>query len=263
MPSKARSASQGPCIAPALDRELAELRPALDKFRQWKATARLPLLSLPARATISRALEAACRALRQVRACRRAGHRRLEPRRPDAGRAEGPGIRAPEGAAQALVHGQCRSRDLRRIDRRACRSTARASSSISKSGGTAETMTPVPDAAAGVRSQGRQGSAASEHVLAITEPTDNRAAPAGRPASAAPILEHDPKVGGRFSVAVAGRPAAGDDRRPRLSPRCARARPACSIRCWRPATPADIAAGDRRGALGRAGRGSAASTSRC
>ena len=38
----------------ALDRELANASKALDRFRQWKADGTLPLLSLPARATIWR-----------------------------------------------------------------------------------------------------------------------------------------------------------------------------------------------------------------
>ena len=69
---------------------------------------------------------------------------------------------------------------------------------ISKSGTTAETLTQfltlLPEFEASV------GKARlAEHVIAITEPSDNAL---GRLAGriGCPILDHDPKVGGRFSV---------------------------------------------------------------
>lgn len=69
---------------------------------------------------------------------------------------------------------------------------------ISKSGGTAETLTQLLIVLDRLERM-LGGKAAAEHVLAITEPRDNVLR---RLASrhAIPTLDHDPKVGGRFSV---------------------------------------------------------------
>jgi len=69
---------------------------------------------------------------------------------------------------------------------------------VSKSGSTAETMAQVLAAAAAVRAE-LGPAAAGERFLMITEAGDN---PLRRLASelGAPVLDHDPDVGGRFSV---------------------------------------------------------------
>ena len=46
--------------------------------------------------------------------------------------------------------------------------------------------------------------------IAITEPSRQSAAPADDAGYGATILDHDPKIGGRYTVAFAGRRAAGE-----------------------------------------------------
>jgi glucose-6-phosphate isomerase len=181
----------------ALDRELANASKALDKFRQWKADGTLPLLSLPG------------------------ARDDLTPLKPHAERFTkfehvivlGTGGSSLGG--QTLValkdqgfgpqNGRPKLWFMDNVDPATFTELAARLPLartglivISKSGTTAETLTQfltlLPEFEAKV---GKDRLA--EHVIAITEPSDNALSRlAGR--IGCPILDHDPKVGGRFSV---------------------------------------------------------------
>jgi len=181
----------------ALDRELANASKALDRFRQWKADGTLPLLSLPG------------------------ARDDLAPLKPHAERFakfEHVVVLGTGGSSlggQTLValkdqgfgpqNGRPKLWFMDNVDPSTFTELAARLPLartglivISKSGTTAETLTQflslLPEFEATV---GRDKLA--EHVIAITEPSDNALSRlAGR--IGCPILDHDPRVGGRFSV---------------------------------------------------------------
>ena len=150
-----------------------------------------------------------------------------------------PGVGALRDAAAHAFHGQSRPRHLRRAAGDGCRSTTTRFVAISKSGGTGETLMQTIAALDGGEG-GRPRSAHPDMFLGITEPA--KAGKAQRPArsawraSASRMLDHDPGVGGRFSVLtnVGLLPAAVSVS---TSARSAPAPPRRWRRCWRASPP--------------------------
>lgn len=181
----------------ALDRELAHASKALDKFRQWKADGTLPLLSLPgARDDL---------ALLKPHAQRFAGFEHVIVLGTGGSSLGGQTLVALKDQGFGPQSGRPKLWFMDNVDpstftELAARLPLARSGLIviSKSGTTAETLTQfltlLPEFEAKV---GKDKLA--EHVIAITEPSDNAlsrlAARIG-----CPILDHDPRVGGRFSV---------------------------------------------------------------
>ncbi|NQW55193.1 MAG: glucose-6-phosphate isomerase [Rhodospirillales bacterium] len=181
----------------AFDRELASASSALDKFRQWKADGTLPLLSLPgARDDL---------ALLKPHAERFARFEHVIVLGTGGSSLGGQTLVALKDQGFGPQNGRPKLWFMDNVDPATFTElVARLPLArtglivISKSGTTAETLTQfltlLPEFEASV------GKARlAEHVIAITEPSDNAL---GRLAGriGCPILDHDPKVGGRFSV---------------------------------------------------------------
>lgn len=181
----------------SLDRELARASAALDKFRQWKADGTLPLLSLPgARDDL---------ALLKPHAARFAKFEHVIVLGTGGSSLGGQTLVALKDQGFGPLSGRPKLWFMDNVDPSTfAELAARLPLArtglivISKSGTTAETLTQfltlLPEFEAKV---GKDKLA--EHVIAITEPSDNAL---GRLAGriGCPILDHDPKVGGRFSV---------------------------------------------------------------
>ncbi len=181
----------------ALDREIARASAALDKFRQWKADGTLPLLSLPgARDDL---------ALLKPHAERFAKFDHVIVLGTGGSSLGGQTLVALEDQGFGPKNGRPKLWFMDNVDPSTfAELVARLPLArtglivISKSGTTAETLTQflslLPEFEAKVGKDKIAG-----HVIAITEPSDNAL---GRLAGriGCPILDHDPKVGGRFSV---------------------------------------------------------------
>lgn len=181
----------------ALDRELSKAAKALDRFRQWKADGTLPLLSLPgARDDL---------ALLKPHAARFAKFEHVIVLGTGGSSLGGQTLVALKDQGFGPLEGRPKLWFMDNVDpstftELAARLPLERTGLIviSKSGTTAETLTQfltlLPEFEATV---GKDRLA--EHVIAITEPSDNAL---GRIAAriGCPILDHDPKVGGRFSV---------------------------------------------------------------
>ena len=234
---------------------------ALAWLRARHADGSLPLLRLPAEArTISPRSRDAARRLAARRERHRAPrHRRIEPRRPDAGAARRP--RACRASARCAIRRACTSwtisipRPTARCSQQLPLATTRFVA-ISKSGGTGETLMQTTAALAAVKAAGL----ARAHPGTVPRPHRARQGrQAQRPARAAststrsPMLDHDPGVGGRYSVLtnVGLLPAARA--RPRHRARSATAPRQRSRRCSTARAPARGPGRGRRGARGRAG----------
>jgi len=180
-----------------LERELTRAGAALDKFRRWKADGTLPLLSLPSRH--DDLVELKPHAERFARfehvvvlgtgGSSLGGQTLVALKDQGFGPAPGrPKLWFMDNVDPATITELCVRLPLARTGLIV----------ISKSGTTAETLTQfltlLPEFEAKV---GKDKLA--DHVIAITEPSDNALSRiAGR--IGCPILDHDPKVGGRFSV---------------------------------------------------------------
>ena len=181
----------------ALDRELAHASKALDKFRQWKADGTLPLLSLPgARDDL---------ALLKPYAQRFAGFEHVIVLGTGGSSLGGQTLVALKDQGFGPQSGRPKLWFMDNVDpstftELAARLPLARSGLIviSKSGTTAETLTQFLTLLPEFEAKVGKGKLA-EHVIAITEPSDNAlsrlAARIG-----CPILDHDPRVGGRFSV---------------------------------------------------------------
>lgn len=181
----------------SLDRELARASAALDRFRQWKADGTLPLLSLPgARDDL---------ALLKPHAERFARFEHVIVLGTGGSSLGGQTLVALKDLGFGPQGGRPKLWFMDNVDpstfiELAARLPLARTGLIviSKSGTTAETLTQfltlLPEFEAKV---GKDKLA--EHVIAITEPSDNAL---GRLAAriGCPILDHDPRVGGRFSV---------------------------------------------------------------
>jgi glucose-6-phosphate isomerase len=182
---------------PALERELAHATKALDKFRQWKADGTLPLLGLPGTRDDL--------ALLKPHAERFARFEHVIVLGTGGSSLGGQTLVALKDQGFGPQNGRPKLWFMDNVDPSTFTELAARLPLartglivISKSGTTAETLTQfltlLPEFEARV---GKDRLA--EHVIAITEPSDNAL---GRLAAriGCPILDHDPKVGGRFSV---------------------------------------------------------------
>lgn len=180
-----------------LDRELAKAAKALDKFRQWKADGTLPLLSLPGTRDDL--------ALVKPHAARFTKFEHVIVLGTGGSSLGGQTLVALKDQGFGPLQGHPKLWFTDNVDPSTFTELAARLPLartglivISKSGTTAETLTQfltlLPEFEAEV---GKDRLA--EHVIAITEPSDNAL---GRLAGriGCPILDHDPKVGGRFSV---------------------------------------------------------------
>lgn len=181
----------------ALDRELARATTALDTFRQWKADGTLPLLSLPgARDDL---------ALLKPHAARFEKFEHVIVLGTGGSSLGGQTLVALKDQGFGPLQGHPKLWFMDNVDPSTFTELAARLPLartglivISKSGTTAETLTQfltlLPEFEARV---GKDRLA--EHVIAVTEPSDNAL---GRIAAriGCPILDHDPRVGGRFSV---------------------------------------------------------------
>lgn len=181
----------------ALDREIANASKALDKFRQWKADGTLPLLSLPGTRDDL--------ALLKPHAARFARFEHVVVLGTGGSSLGGQTLVALKDQGFGPQNGRPKLWFMDNVDPSTFTELAARLPLartglivISKSGTTAETLTQfltlLPEFEARV---GKDRLA--EHVIAITEPSDNALSRlAGR--IGCPILDHDPRVGGRFSV---------------------------------------------------------------
>ena len=181
----------------ALDRELANASKALDRFRQWKADGTLPLLSLPGARDDLAPLK--------PHAERFAKFEHVVVLGTGGSSLGGQTLVALKDQGFGAQNGRPKLWFMDNVDPATFSELAARLPLartglivISKSGTTAETLTQfltlLPEFEAKV---GKDRLA--EHVIAITEPSDNALSRlAGR--IGCPILDHDPRVGGRFSV---------------------------------------------------------------
>jgi len=181
----------------SLDRAMAELTPALDKIRHWHDSNELPILKIPARrddlamlkAHVDRFAKFAHVVVMGMGGSSLSGKTLMALK--DQG--FGPAAGRPRLWFMDNVDPATYAELLSRLplDRTGF-------IPISKSGGTPETLAQlfaILDAVEAKVGKAKVG----EHVIAITELTDN---PLHRLAKriGATILEHDPKIGGRFSA---------------------------------------------------------------
>jgi len=181
----------------ALDRELAHASKALDKFRQWKADGTLPLLSLPGTREDL--------ALLKPHAERFAWFEHVIVLGTGGSSLGGQTLVALKDQGFGPQSGRPKLWFMDNVDPSTFTELAARLPLartglivISKSGTTAETLTQFLTLLPELEAKVGKGKLA-EHVIAITEPSDNAL---GRLAAriGCPILDHDPRVGGRFSV---------------------------------------------------------------
>ncbi|MDP1838016.1 MAG: glucose-6-phosphate isomerase, partial [Reyranella sp.] len=181
----------------SLDRAMAELRPALDKIRHWHASDELPLLKLPARRDDLVALK--------PHAERFAKFEHVVVMGSGGSSLSGKTLVALKDQGFGPLKGRPKLWFMDNIDPATFAAVIERLPldrtgfiPISKSGGTPETIAAFLTLTAALEAKAGKAALAS-NVLAITEATDN---PLRRLATqmGCTILEHDPKVGGRFSA---------------------------------------------------------------
>ena len=181
----------------SLDRAMAELRPALDKIRHWHDSGELPLLKLPARRDDLAVLKPHAESFARFEhvvvmgsgGSSLSGKTLVALKDQGFGPAKGrPRLWFMDNVDPATFAALIERLPLERTG----------FIPISKSGGTPETIAAFLTLTAALEAKAGKASLAS-NVLAITEATDN---PLRRLATAmgCTIIEHDPKVGGRFSA---------------------------------------------------------------
>ena len=181
----------------SLDRAMAELRPALDKIRHWHDSGELPLLKLPARRDDLAVLKPHAESFARVEhvvvmgsgGSSLSGKTLVALKDQGFGPAKGrPRLWFMDNVDPATFAALIERLPLERTG----------FIPISKSGGTPETIAAFLTLTAALEAKAGKAALAS-NVLAITEATDN---PLRRLATqmGCTILEHDPKVGGRFSA---------------------------------------------------------------
>jgi len=181
----------------SLDRAMSELQPALDKIRHWHASNELPILKMPARRDDL--------AMLKPHAERFARFEHVVVMGMGGSSLSGKTLVALKDQGFGPLPGRPKLWFMDNVDPATyAELLARLPLErtgfipISKSGGTPETLAQllaILDALEGKVGKGSVGS----HVIAITEATDN---PLSRLAKrlGATILEHDPKIGGRYSA---------------------------------------------------------------
>ncbi len=181
----------------SLDRAMAELRPALDKIRHWHASDELPLLKLPARRDDLAALK--------PHAERFAKFEHVVVMGSGGSSLSGKTLVALKDQGFGPLKGRPKLWFMDNIDPASFAALIERLPlgrtgfiPISKSGGTPETIAAFLTLTAALQAKAGKAALAS-NVLAITEATDN---PLRRLATqmGCTILDHDPKVGGRFSA---------------------------------------------------------------
>lgn len=181
----------------SLDRELAKLGPALDKLRAWKADGTLPLLGLPERRDDLAAL--------RPHAERFAKFEHVVVMGMGGSSLSGKALVALKDQGFGPLKGRPKLWFMDNVDPATYAELLERLPldrtgfiAISKSGGTPETLVQLFAVLEGMEPKlGKAG--LGSHVIAITEATDN---PLRRLASrlGCTILDHDPKVGGRYSA---------------------------------------------------------------
>lgn len=181
----------------SLDRAMAELRPALDKIRHWHASDELPLLKLPARHDDLAALK--------PHAERFAKFEHVVVMGSGGSSLSGKTLVALKDQGFGPLKGRPKLWFMDNIDPASFAALIERLPlgrtgfiPISKSGGTPETIAAFLTLTAALQAKAGKAALAS-NVLAITEASDN---PLRRLATqmGCTILDHDPKVGGRFSA---------------------------------------------------------------
>jgi glucose-6-phosphate isomerase len=177
----------------ALDRELERARPALDKIRRWRDDGTLPLLKLPARRDDLEMLKPHAERFAKLEhvvvmgsgGSSLSGKTLVALKDQGFGPAKGrPKVHFMDNVDPATFEAMASRLPLDRTG----------FLPISKSGGTPETLAAFFAAMDALGSK-----AGKDNVIAITEAADN---PLRRLAArlGCPVLEHDPKVGGRFAA---------------------------------------------------------------
>jgi glucose-6-phosphate isomerase len=181
----------------SLDRAMAELRPALDRIRHWHDSNELPLLKLPKRRDDLEALRPHAERFARFEhvVVMGSGGSSLSGKTLVALKDQGFG---PEKGRPKLwfMDNVDPATFAALVERLPLDRTGFIP--ISKSGGTPETLAAFLTLASALEKKVGKAALASQ-VLAVTEAADN---PLRRLATGmgCPILEHDPKVGGRFSA---------------------------------------------------------------
>jgi len=180
-----------------LDRAMAELRPALDKIRHWHDSNELPLFKLPARRDDLAALKS--------HADRFAKFEHVVVMGSGGSSLSGKTLVALKDQGFGPIKGRPRLWFMDNVDPATFATLIERLPlertgfiPISKSGGTPETIAAFLTLTTALEAKAGKAALASQ-VLAITEATDN---PLRRLATrmGCTIIEHDPKVGGRFSA---------------------------------------------------------------
>jgi glucose-6-phosphate isomerase len=181
----------------SLDEAMAELRPALDRIRHWHDSDELPLFKLPARRDDLAALEAHADRFARFEhvVVMGSGGSSLSGKTLVALKDQGFGP-APGRPKLWFIDNVDPATFAALLDRLPLDRTGFIP--ISKSGGTPETIAAFLALTGAVEAKLGKAALAS-NVMAITEPVDN---PLRRLATSmgCTILEHDPKVGGRYSA---------------------------------------------------------------
>jgi glucose-6-phosphate isomerase len=181
----------------SLDRAMAELRPALDRIRHWHDSNELPLLRLPARRDDL--------AMLKPHADRFAKFQHVVVMGSGGSSLSGKTLVALKDQGFGPLEGRPRLWFMDNVDPATFSALIERLPlertgfiPISKSGGTPETIAAFLTLTAALEAKAGKAALAS-NVLAITEATDN---PLRRLATTmgCTILEHDPKVGGRFAA---------------------------------------------------------------
>ena len=181
----------------SLDHELERLRPAIDKLRQWHKDGTLPMLRLPAARDDLAALKPHARRFAKFKnvVVIGSGGSSLSGKALMAlgDQGFGPAKRRPKMYFMDNVDPATFTELLARLPLAKTGFLV-----ISKSGGTAETLTAFFTIIAGIEAALDKATLAS-NVIVVTEAADN---PLRRLATrlGCTILEHDPKIGGRYSV---------------------------------------------------------------
>jgi glucose-6-phosphate isomerase len=181
----------------ALDEELARTQPALDKIRKWKDEGTLPLLKLPARRDDLEALKPHVE--------RFAKFEHVVVMGSGGSSMSGRTLVALKDQGYGPMKGRPKIHIMDNVDPATfTEMTSRLPLDktgfipISKSGGTPETLMATFTAIAAIEGKlGKQ--AVGSNMIAITEPTDN---PLRKLMTryGATILDHDPKIGGRYTA---------------------------------------------------------------
>ncbi|HTR84244.1 MAG TPA: glucose-6-phosphate isomerase [Reyranella sp.] len=181
----------------AFDAELKRAVPALDKIRNWKDDGTLPLLKLPARRDDLEMLK--------PHAERFAKFEHVVVMGSGGSSMSGKTLAALKDQGYGALKGRPKLHIMDNVDPATfAEMTSRLPLDrtgfipISKSGGTPETLMATFTAVAAIEAKLGKAAVAS-NIIAITEPTDNSLRKLMKRYGAT-ILDHDPKIGGRYTI---------------------------------------------------------------